>query len=154
MPYVIYFVNPTTLDINFLNFYDNYKSASANLKNNAIEYIKSNRDAKEVIAITSELDLVDKPDGYYYLISNDYTDRISVYVKLTKTNKGFFINGTEPIIKELIFFSLSELSVPEYFNIDLLPQSAPICKKKMDPPPVIIYMDELKEKLKDRGLKE
>lgn len=150
MTYVTYYIHPQTLSVNVRNFYKKYDCAVRNLKDDASEYIKSNKNLKSVEFVNKKKEITNKEDGYYLKLSNKYPNRISIYEK--NTERGWTYNFYN--IKKVVVFSLMELaSMPDGLNLDVTVKET----RKMIKPKnngknqiQILYLEELKAKIIER----
>lgn len=145
MTYTIYYIHPETLSVNFRNFYESYDQAIKNLKYEAKEYIKMNKNVSEVEFTNKKKDINEKKNGYYLKMSNKYPNRISIYERTTK-DVGYLMSNIIVLIKKVLVFSLVEMSsIPDTVNF-----SVNEVKKMIIPEIKLLFLDELKEKLKNR----
>ncbi len=148
MTYAIYYIHPQSLSVNIRDFYNKYETAVKRLKLDVEEYIKANKNVDKVDFVNKKKDINLKEDGYYLKISNKYPNRITIYEKTSRNDIGILYSSIVVNIKKILVFSLMELaSLPDGINLDL---NLGEVTKSVLPKIEILYIEELKEKLKDR----
>lgn len=147
MTYAIYYIHPQSLSVNIRDFYQKYDTAIKRLKPDVEEFIQSTKNVSKVEYINKKIDISSKNNGYYLKVSNKYPNRITVYEK-TSRDIGYIFSNVITEIKKVFVFSLLELtSVPDELNINLDVKEV---SRKVMPKVEVLYMQELKEKIKQR----
>jgi hypothetical protein len=148
MTYAIYYIHLQSLSVNIYNFYEKYNIAVKKLNDDVEDYIKTSKKIDHIKYINNKLEIVE--NGYYFKISKKYPNRINIYEKTTNKIDGYIFSSNISDIKKIYVFSLLELSlVPENSNYDILSSTIP--KIKDDVPQIeLLYIQELKDKIKNR----
>lgn len=144
MAYGVYYIHPDTLSINIRCIYTNYENAVKNLKTDTENYMKVSKNIEENKYVNKKKDIYNMDDGYFLKMSNKYPNRINIYEKTSK-DMGYVFSNMIPIIKKVLVFSLIEIYVtPD----DIIPCTN---ETKYTLPKIeLLFMDELKEKLKEK----
>ncbi len=147
MPYAIYYIHPQSLSVNIRDFYNKYDTAIKHFKTDAQDYIKTNKNIDHADFVNKKTDINQKEDGYYLKMSNKYPNRITVYEK-TSRDVGYVLSSIVGDVKRILVFSIIELaSLPDGINLNI--NLGEVTKMVM-PKVEILYMEELKEKIKQR----
>ena len=117
MPYALYYINPRTLSIDIKSFFQNYESATKNLRIETMEFLKNNKTVSAVEYINKKSEILKKNDGYYLKISNKYPNRINVYEKTSK-DIGMIFSNISCDIRRIYIFSLIEININNINNIN------------------------------------
>lgn len=150
MTYAIYYIHLQSLSVNIYNFYKKYDIAVKKLNTDVADYITTTKNLNCIEFVDKKSEISTKEDGYFLKISNKYPNRINAYEKNTNKISGYLYTTEISEIKKIYVFSLLELSsLPEGINLDLDIDIKEV-KKSVVPKMELLYMQELKDKIKNR----
>lgn len=145
----IFYIHPKTLSVNIRDYYLKYDTALKHLKTDVQDFIKSTKNVDTVKYINKKVELQNSDNGYYLKMSNKYPNRISVYEK-TSRDVGYVFSSIVVDINKILVFGLLDLSTaPDEMVFDT---NANNVSKTVSPKMEVVYLTELKERLKGRRI--
>ena len=143
----IYYVHPQTLSVNIRECYKKYDAALKNFRTDVVEFVKSIKNVEKVTFINQKSEIISSDNGYYLKMSNKYPNRMTLYEKTSK-DVGYVFSSITTEVKKILAFGLLDLAcVPDGINIEM--NLGEIAKTVM-PRIELLYIEELKQKLKER----
>ena len=103
--YLLYSLHPKTFKLTARSIHRDHDQAVSALVKQSYDYITKYRGHKDLTPIKNiqELEVVDKPAGFYYLISDEIDDRLIIYEKKQIIAAGYLSKAQYEIMPYLIF---------------------------------------------------
>lgn len=104
-----------TLNLTIQSTYNSRLEANSNLKKDARNFMKSYKGISSIKSIFKKKNLLEETisDGLYFKVSNKYPNRISIYEKESKIDKGFVYNTNKINLKKIMVFFVIEIPLKE-----------------------------------------